>query len=329
MQISGLVPLKYIMKLAQVNPLVINYHVVSDIKLPHISNLYSYRSTTQFVQDLDFLVKNFNPLGLPEFLNSICNKNPLPKNSFLLTFDDGFREIYDTIVPILLSKNLSATFFLTSNFIDNRELGYDNKKSLLLEYLNQTESGSVLKLVNSIFEFKSNNINDIKNAILSIPYAKRFIVDKIASELGYSFDDYLKKQQPYLTSDQIIEVLKQGFTIGAHSIDHPRFSELALKDQVYQAVSSIKQVSSQFSLPYKVFAFPYSDQNVEIEFFTEISPYVEATFGTHGLLKDQVEGNFQRISVEKNNLSANKNIKFHLIRKTIYHKLGKDIILRS
>ena len=57
----------------------------------------------------------------------------LPPNSFLLTFDDGFREIYDIIAPILLDKGIPATFFISSGFLDNRELCYQHKASLLVE----------------------------------------------------------------------------------------------------------------------------------------------------------------------------------------------------
>ena len=68
-------------------------------------------------------------------VDSVKNNTILPKNSFMITFDDGFRELYDIVAPILQEKKLTATIFLTRNYLDNAELGYDNKKSLILEQL--------------------------------------------------------------------------------------------------------------------------------------------------------------------------------------------------
>lgn len=328
MRIFGPLPLTPLKNLARVNPLIINYHVVEDKKLPHIANLYSYKSISRFKDDLDFLVKHFKPIGLAEFLNHIHGKAALPDNSFLLTFDDGFREIYDIVAPILVQKNLTATFFLTSNFIDNQNLGYDQKKSLLIDHLINSENRESIQYVNSLFGLDSNNESDLKKALLAVPYNNRALIDKIGLEIKCDFNKYLTNNKPYLTNDQIKDLLKMGFTIGAHSIDHPRFSELELKAQLHQAISSIQQVADQFSLPYKVFAFPYSDNKISIDFFEALSSHTEATFGTQGVIQDQVVNNFQRVSVEKFSLSANRVIKFHLVRKILYRKLGKDCIVR-
>jgi peptidoglycan/xylan/chitin deacetylase (PgdA/CDA1 family) len=329
MHITAPSPFNFVRNLARINPLIINYHVVTNKKLPHITNLYNYRSVSRFIDDLDFLVRNFHPIGLSEFLAHIHEKTILPENSFLLTFDDGFREIYDIVAPILMSKKMTATFFLTTNYIDNKTLGYDQKISVLIEYLIQPENSRALEHINSIPGLQFNDKSDLKNFLLKIPYHNRALVDKIAEELKYDFDEYLLQNKPYITSGQVHELLKQGFTFGAHSIDHPWFSELNLDDQINQAITSIKIVTDKFSLPYKVFAFPYSDNNISYDFFKGISSYVDATFGTNGLLQDQIKNNFQRIGVETYKYEASKVLKFHFIRKLIYRKLDKDTIIRT
>lgn len=329
MHIAAPAPFKYIRNLARVNPLIINYHVVTDKKLPHIINLYNYKSVSRFTDDLDFLIRNFQRIGLSEFLKHIHDKTILPENSFLLTFDDGFREIYDIVAPILLSKNLTATFFLTSNYIDNRELGYDQKKSLIIDYLIQPENNHAFEHINSFLGLQRNDMSGLQKAILKIPYHNRTLIDKIALELKYNFDEYLIKYKPYITSEQVRELLNKGFTFGAHSIDHPWFSELTLDEQINQAISSIQIVTEKFSIPYRVFAFPYSDNKISYDFFKGISSHVDATFGTNGLLQDQIKNNFQRIGVETYNYNASKVLKFHFVRKIIYHHLNKDIIFRT
>src|SRR4029453_12175388 len=47
-------------------PLVIPYyHVVTDEDLWHVKHLYGYKSPKQFIEDLEFLLRNSSPIGLP------------------------------------------------------------------------------------------------------------------------------------------------------------------------------------------------------------------------------------------------------------------------
>jgi peptidoglycan/xylan/chitin deacetylase (PgdA/CDA1 family) len=329
MHISSMAPFRLLRNLARVNPLIINYHVVADEELPHISELYAFRSVSRFIADMDFLGRHFHPIGLESFLDHIHNNNPLPDNSLLLTFDDGLRQIYDVVAPVLESKNLTATFFLTSDFIDNQVLGYDHKKSLLIRHLTQPGNQHLIHKISTLPGLHQNRIPDLRRAIMGITYPDRFLVDNIASELNYNFDDFLHKNNPYVTTEQVRDMIARGFTFGSHSLDHPRFSELTLEEQVDQAISSTNYITGRFSLPYKVFAFPYSDRNVSLDFFARISSEIEASFGTHGLLSDQAGNNYQRISVERFKNPPGEVIKFHFIRKIIYSSIGRDTILRQ
>lgn len=328
MHVSGLAPFRLIRHLARVNPLIINYHVVSNDKLPHIAHLYKYRSISEFKDDLDFFTRNFHPIGLTEFLQCQRSNLALPDNALLLTFDDGLREVYDIVAPILERRKLTATFFLTSNFLDNQELGYDHKKSLLVDFLCHSGNQRAYQQIGSMMNCQYEKKSELHKAIIGLQYDKLFMIDEIAGVLQYDFQDYLQRINPYITIDQVKDMISRGFTFGAHGIDHAKSSEISLKNQIHQALNSTTQIVEKFSLPYRVFAFPYSDNRVTLDFFREISGEIEATFGTHGLLNDQVSSNFQRISVEKYDFSARKVLKFHYLRKSIYKALGRDKIQR-
>jgi len=322
-------PFKFLRRTAKVNPLIVNYHVVSDRQLSHIKHLYRYRDSKTFTEDLGFLKKKYYPIGLREFLDSIKNNTKLPDNSVLLTFDDGFKEIYEIVAPIMADNKMTATIFLTKNFVDNKELGYDNKKSLLIERLsntiNETEKAKIIKILASHDLLKGQ----LTESVLDIPYMHRQRIDDISQVLNLNYSEFLKTNSPYLTSIQIKELIHQGFTIGGHSIDHPRFSELSIDDQIVQAKTSIDFVCNKYSLNYRVFAFPYNDFFVSRHFFDAISGNMDATFGTNGLMRDSAINNYQRISVEKFNRTAKETIKFHYFRKTVYSVLKKDIIVRD
>src|SRR5437868_11346983 len=131
----SLLPSSIVKKISPVKTLLPYHHLVSDEDLLHIKHLYAYKSSTQFRNDLDYLLKNFHPVSADELSKAINTGEETPSNSFLLTFDDGFKEVYDVISPILLEKGIPAVFFVNPAFIDNKELFYRCKISLVIEEL--------------------------------------------------------------------------------------------------------------------------------------------------------------------------------------------------
>ena len=320
----------YLRNRANVNPLVVNYHTVSNKELPHVIHLYRYRDVNGFKQDLDFFVSRYRPIGMLELLESLKDKRfKLPENAILLTFDDGFREIYDVAAPILLEKKLPATFFITSNCIDNKCISHNNKQSLLIDCLKKNTPNLLKSEIDDFIRKNEIPGNNLQEYIQNVPYKKSHLVDHIATLMGMDFSQFLEEHEPYLTTTQIEELLNNGFAIGGHSLDHARFTELTLEEQVKQAKLSVDYLVDHFSIGYRVFAFPYSDHHVSNGFFRALENDMDASFGTHGLKKDPVPNHYQRISVEKFNQSARRTIKFHYGRRIIYHLLGKEYMIRD
>ncbi len=316
----------FLRKKAGINPLIVNYHVVSDNYIPYVKNLYSYRNVKSFSEDLDFFISNYNPIGLLEFLDYIQNNKKIPENAVLFTIDDGFREVYEIMAPMMLERNLTATLFLTSGFVDNNQFGFDQKKSLVIEKLHHVTDQSLTDRLRE--QLESNNLftDNLSYSIMNIPYIHGNILDSISTILDLDFNVTLKQFNPFLTTTQVTELIQSGFTIGGHSIDHPNFTELSIQDQVIQAQKSVDFLTEKFAVTYKVFAFPYWDGGISRAFFEKLS--VDASFGTQGLLTDTVISNFQRIGIEKYNHTAERIIKAHYLRKILYHSLHRDTIMR-
>lgn len=310
------IPFFILEKLTKTDLIVPYYHMISDDDVLHIKHLYSFKNIEQFRNDIDFLLKHYSPIGLLDLLDFLQMGSSIPKRSFLLTFDDGFREVFDVVVPILLQKGISATFFINSAFIDNRSLCFQHKASILVECFERGVSLGLREKIREVLLKREVEFNDIKSAILSITYRKKHVIDEIAQLMNVDFDDYLLKKKPYLTSDQITRLIKDGFTIGAHSIDHPLYSLLSLEDQLYQTIESVKLIRERFFLDYGAFAFPHSDNNVSKHFFLKLydSGFVDISFGTGGMIGDAIFRNIQRISFEKPLIPAKRIMAFQFAR---------------
>ena len=85
-------------------------------------------------------------------------------------------------------------------------------------------------------------------------------ISNIGKVFDIDFEDFLKKESPYLTSAQIMEMKNSGFTFGAHSMDHPDYRKLLLQEQLDQTIKSIQYVCENYRSEIKSFAFPFTSR---------------------------------------------------------------------
>jgi peptidoglycan/xylan/chitin deacetylase (PgdA/CDA1 family) len=280
----------------------------------HIKHLFSPRRISQFEQDLDWLLKKYEPVDYKDVDKSIVTG----KKAFLLSFDDGLREVYDIVRPLLLQKGIPAVFFLNCGFVNNTGLFFRYKASLLAD-----------KLINGELEPRIFDTTDTASAyhvIMNIDYRQRSELDRYAFKAGFDFRSYTRVNKPYLTSDQVKTLINDGFAIGAHGIDHPLFVDLSLNEQIMQVKESVHTITEDFSLNYKLFAFPFTDHGVSNELFEKIKPYTDMTFGTAGLKKVTIPNHFQRIPMEETALPASKYLRYQYVKYLLKGMVGRNVV---
>lgn len=315
-------PIEWLAPLTGRRLIIPYYHMISDQNVLHVRNLYPYKGERQFRRDVEFLLNHFRPVSISDVMEYAAGIRSLPGRSFLLTFDDGFREMAEIVAPILLQMGAPAVFFLGSAFVDNRQLCYDHKKSLILEHLKRSISPRVRAEI-------KRRIGSVD--ILSIDWEHSAVLDQIAEVLSIDFDEYLKKNSPYLSSQAIRKLIHSGFGIGAHSVDHPLYSSLPLDEQLRQTEESVRFVRETYDLGYGAFAFPHGDDGVGSAFFSTIysGGLVDVTFGTGGLVHDALRRNFQRVSFEKPLLEGEMVLRLAAARKMYRTFLGRGTIRRE
>jgi peptidoglycan/xylan/chitin deacetylase (PgdA/CDA1 family) len=308
------------------------YHLVSDDNVLHVKHLYKVRTTKEFNDDLDFFLKYYKPIGISDVLDFVHHEKALPVNSFLISFDDGLREFHDVAAPVLLRKGIPAVCFLNSGFIDNAGLFYRYKASLLIEKL---QSGKVLDDKKIFFEkwFRKNNLAFTHDChgLLSISYANRHLLDELAILLEVDFDHYLEEYRPYLDSSQVTSLIRQGFTFGSHSIDHPEYRFLAEEEQIRQTEESLRTITGKFGMKEKLFCFPFTDYGVKKSFFDKVfdpSKPIDLTFGGAGMKLDSIPRNIQRIPFEGTSLTAKQILATEYLYYMIKSIFGKNLIRR-
>jgi len=303
------------------------YHSVSDKKLPHLKNVIRYKTTKQFEDDLDHIAKNFQFVDWQEFKEYTSGSFKPSKKIALLTFDDGFREFYDIVAPILEQKGIYACNFINPAFIDNNDMMFRCKASLLADVVEKKKT--IDPEIYFILSLKNTDRRVLQKKILSINYQEKNILDRLAEKLEVDFKAYSKEHQPYLSTENLKELTRKGFGISSHSWDHPKYGDLSLKQQMETTDKTFAYLKENGFL-YESFAFPFTDFEVKKDFFEELYKNEElyCSFGCAGIKLDSVKRNYQRIPMEMGESGAQilkKEIAYFRLKKFI----NKNTIIRE
>jgi peptidoglycan/xylan/chitin deacetylase (PgdA/CDA1 family) len=100
---------------------IVMYHYVrriSDSAFPMIRGL----EFEGFKRQLDYLEARFNIITAEQLIAQVLGAEEIPEKSCLLTFDDGYKDHFQYVLPELLNRKIQGTFFLPVKAITEREI---------------------------------------------------------------------------------------------------------------------------------------------------------------------------------------------------------------
>jgi peptidoglycan/xylan/chitin deacetylase (PgdA/CDA1 family) len=168
------------------------YHHISE-SYAHGSPKYMHISPDHFEQQMVFLdQKGFRCLSLADVVTRWQGGKPQPEHSFVLTFDDGYADIYKNCLPILKKIGGSATVFVVVKKVEEGE-------------------------------------------------------------------------NRFLSWQEIKELAQNNFTIGSHTMTHPRLRNLNSISIERELSDSKKIIEDRLGLPVDLLAYPYGETNELIQ----------------------------------------------------------------
>lgn len=289
------------------------YHELAEKEPPHLKGLYHVRTPQQFEHELDFYLKHYKPITLNKLVEHIYNDVPVEEPSFIVSFDDGLRGVYDYALPILKRKGLEAMLFVNPPFIDNKDMMFRLKVSLLANELKKPNNKEHKYVSKYLFHLKQEHGEHI---------------NELAKQLDYHFEEYLKTHQPYLSLEQLKELEKNGFHIGGHTNTHPELRYLPLDEQVSETLNSMDWVKQNLNPQHQIFSFPFTDFGISEEFYKRTEKQIDIYFGGAGLKTESNPKHLQRIPIENFN-DAKDMIYYQYIYWLLKMPLGKNHIKRN
>lgn len=277
-------------------------HLVSDDPVPHVENLYSFKGVQAFEKDLDLLLKHFRPLDLMDVLAIHRKEKRNDPPGFLLTFDDGLRQIHEVVAPILKRKGVNAVFFINSGFVGNKQLFHRFKTSLIIGELKKGVGEGVLKECAVLLDSPSVSLESLISNFKEQSHRKPELNDAIGALLELDFEAYLRKEQPFMSEEELVSLKRDGFQFGSHSVDHPMMHHLPEDEQLRQVRESTEYIVKLLDLEYSCFSFPHLDSFLTKGFFERLekeSVSVDLFFGTQNMKPDSRASILHRFNIER------------------------------
>ena len=153
-----------------------------------------FREQLKTIKDSGYTTLTMNQLN-----DYLFNNKPIPEKSVVITFDDGYRDNYTNVFPILKEFNMKATIFVISSYL-NRDLYLTSEEiKEMSDYGIDIESHTVSHVKLSTLSYE-DQLKELKNSketienitdkpVISIAYPEgKFNKDtkKATLEAGYS-----------------------------------------------------------------------------------------------------------------------------------------------
>ena len=136
-----------------------------------------------------------------------------------------------------------------------------------------------------------------------------------------------------MTTEEIRDFIKDGFSVGAHSMDHPLYSLISLQDQIRQTVDSVNWVYDTFNLSYKSFAFPHVDKGISRGFFQQLLNHnpstVDIIFGNQTAMLERNYGVWHRYIGENPALPAKTMVNSVLAYAWLRQQMNASFVKRA
>ena len=230
---------------------IVNYHRVLAAPNPLLA---SEPDLETFRWQMELLARCFKVLPLQEALAASA-AGRVPPRAVCITFDDGYRSVYDLALPVLREYGLPATVFVTSGYIGSGNMWNDRimeaMQSLPGTSLNLNELGlGTYSLRNQDERRQSVDRLTERSKYLS-PEARHSVVEHLETLVGDEHRDSLM-----LTSDMVRELDRQGMEIGAHTVSHPILTSLDDDSARIEISASKQQLEAILGKPVRLFAYP-------------------------------------------------------------------------
>lgn len=243
--------------------LILGYHRVAE---PPHDPFGLCISPAAFEMHLQVLSEIACPVSLQDLRQGL-RKGHLPRNAVVITFDDGYSDVFHTALPLLKKYNIPATLFVTAGSL-GQPFWWDELERIVYASANLPELIASLPepLRRSRMPASGNGQGDaqIKESLLRMlsrrmqdwpaPEIER-VINRLRGASGLK--QTVSLQPRAVTRDELRLLSDAGlFEIGSHTVSHPDLPNLSPEKQREEIENSKSEIESVVGRPVSSFSYP-------------------------------------------------------------------------
>jgi peptidoglycan/xylan/chitin deacetylase (PgdA/CDA1 family) len=241
---------------------IVAYHRVAEFNSNTAVDNRSISATPcAFREQMLHIARHYRCISMPELLDAIERKTPVPRRSLLITFDDGYGDFAEIAWPILKRFRLPATLFVPTAFADHPELAfwpdklYQAFRGTLRTRLADTPLGPISLATRGERE---RGLCALQNYITTIAHHEGMrLVDHLCAELCGT----RKMRGSVLSWNQLRQLARDGVTIGSHTRTHPILTRIASHEVREEIKGSQEDLKREIGEALPIFCYPNGNHN--------------------------------------------------------------------
>ncbi|MCJ7727008.1 MAG: polysaccharide deacetylase family protein [Acidimicrobiia bacterium] len=236
---------------------VLAYHRIGDADDPDLLGFAGNVSASPrgFARQLEHVAGNFEVIGMPDLLAWIDGEADLPDRAAMITFDDGYLDNLEVAAPLLAEEGFPATLFLTTGPTDGGPSLYWDLIAWVFEHAERTEGD--LPILGSRewggFDTLRRTVHEFVYATKWLPLPRRSaLVDRLRDSVASGAPERIPGL--YLDWDGVRAL--RGWSIGAHTVEHPVLTSVAPPEAARQIAESAGRITAETGRAVRSLAYP-------------------------------------------------------------------------
>ena len=227
-------------------PRVVLYHSCAPAEGAYVEGLRSNTPPEKFKEHLEFFLKHYRPVSLSEALAP--NR---PAAALAVTFDDGYRSVFEYAYPLLRERRMPATVYLISGAIGFGSMVWVNALNCLV----RQGMGERAALELGWKPLPVTALVDRVIAELTPPQIASLLAT-LTTNSGTTLCEMGSEAELFLTRSQIDEMARNRITFGNHTVSHPNLALCRPQEsrrQVVEADKTLRQLpgfTSSLAFPF-------------------------------------------------------------------------------
>lgn len=220
-------------------------------------NHMEYLKEAFSVEPMTVLLRNHRPHDIPE--KPLC----------VITFDDGWQDIYKNAFPVLKKYNAPATVFLPTDFIGTSRWFWTDRLAHLFiqhgqsEVSARTRECSAHALVNKLEDLQGSVESRTEEAIAMLKACHSEQIESVLSELSTRWAaEPVPQGRAFLSWDEVREMRSSGLvTFGSHTASHRILTMLTEEEVREELVRSRERLVKEHAADASFIPFCYPNGN--------------------------------------------------------------------